>query len=139
MTTGKQRHALRRARGPRQPTQPLANGSITSTTATAAGDTVQEKDRRTAVKQSAVSSGASSRHGSSARTVNGMADKSHAVKEQSVPNGNAGASSASADAQNPDKRSLRSQDGGSRSRSELFLYFPNYEELISNEPKQTGP
>ena len=37
-----------------------------------------------------------------------------------------------------DKRTLRSQDGGSRSRSELSLYFPNYEELISNEPRQTG-
>ena len=37
-----------------------------------------------------------------------------------------------------DKRTLRSQDGGSRSRSELSLYFPNYEELISNEPKPTG-
>ena len=37
-----------------------------------------------------------------------------------------------------DKRTLRSQDGGSRSKSELSLYFPNYEELISNEPKETG-
>ena len=37
-----------------------------------------------------------------------------------------------------DKRTLRSQDGGSRSKSELSLYFPNYEELIGNEPKETG-
>ena len=37
-----------------------------------------------------------------------------------------------------DKRTLRSQDGGSRSKSELSLYFPNYEELISNEPKESG-
>ncbi|MCJ1482742.1 hypothetical protein MMC06_002908 [Schaereria dolodes] len=37
-----------------------------------------------------------------------------------------------------DKRALRSQDGGSRSKSELSLYFPNYEELISNEPKESG-
>ena len=37
-----------------------------------------------------------------------------------------------------DKRTLRSQDGGSRSKSELSLYFPNYEELISNEPKEPG-
>ena len=37
-----------------------------------------------------------------------------------------------------DKRTLRSQDGGSRSRSELALYFPNYDELIGNEPKETG-
>ena len=37
-----------------------------------------------------------------------------------------------------DKRTLRSQDGGSRSKSELSLYFHNYEELISNEPKDSG-
>lgn len=37
-----------------------------------------------------------------------------------------------------DKRTLRSHDGGSRSKSELSLYFPNYEELISNEPKESG-
>jgi len=37
-----------------------------------------------------------------------------------------------------DKRTLRSQDGGSRSKSELSLYFPNYDELISNEPKESG-
>ena len=34
-----------------------------------------------------------------------------------------------------EKRSLRSHDGGSRSKSELSLYFPNYDELISIEPK----
>ena len=34
-----------------------------------------------------------------------------------------------------DKRSLRSHDGGSRSKSELALYFPNYDDLISIEPK----
>lgn len=37
-----------------------------------------------------------------------------------------------------DKRSLRSHDGGSRSRSELALYFPNYDELVSIEPKEPG-
>lgn len=36
-----------------------------------------------------------------------------------------------------DKRSLRSHDGGSRSKSELALYFPNYDELVSVEPKIT--
>ncbi|KAL9117161.1 MAG: hypothetical protein Q9187_006306, partial [Circinaria calcarea] len=36
-----------------------------------------------------------------------------------------------------EKRTLRSQDGGSRGKSELSLYFPNYEEIISNEPKDT--
>lgn len=36
------------------------------------------------------------------------------------------------------RRSLRSHDGGSRARSELALYFPNYEELLSMEPPKTG-
>ncbi|CAD6588513.1 MAG: hypothetical protein ASARMPRED_003588 [Alectoria sarmentosa] len=35
-----------------------------------------------------------------------------------------------------DKRSLRSHDGCSRSKSELALYFPNYDELVSIEPKE---
>eukprot|EP00136_Aspergillus_niger_P006859 XP_001398068.2 hypothetical protein ANI_1_1984144 [Aspergillus niger CBS 513.88] len=35
------------------------------------------------------------------------------------------------------RRSLRSHDGGSRARSELALYFPNYEELLSMEPPKT--
>lgn len=37
-----------------------------------------------------------------------------------------------------DKRSLRSHDGGSRTKSELALYFPNYDELVSIEPKEPG-
>ncbi|GAM43394.1 hypothetical protein TCE0_050f18172 [Talaromyces pinophilus] len=37
----------------------------------------------------------------------------------------------------PEKRSLRSHDGGSRSRSELALYFPNYEQILSLEPVKT--
>ncbi|KAL5336724.1 something about silencing, SAS, complex subunit 4-domain-containing protein [Aspergillus crustosus] len=35
------------------------------------------------------------------------------------------------------RRSLRSHDGGSRARSELALYFPNYEELMSLAPPKT--
>lgn len=42
--------------------------------------------------------------------------------------------STNSTAQAPEKRSLRSHDGGSRSRSELALYFPNYEQIISLEP-----
>ena len=34
-----------------------------------------------------------------------------------------------------EKRSLRSHDGGSRSKSELAMYIPNYEELISIDAK----
>ena len=37
-----------------------------------------------------------------------------------------------------DKRTLRSQDGGSRSRSELSLYFTNYEQMLSLEPAKPG-
>ncbi|KAI9374412.1 something about silencing, SAS, complex subunit 4-domain-containing protein [Aspergillus egyptiacus] len=35
------------------------------------------------------------------------------------------------------RRSLRSHDGGSRARSELALYFSNYEEIMSLEPPKT--
>jgi hypothetical protein len=46
---------------------------------------------------------------------------------------------ATADRVSPEKRrSLRSHDGGSRAKSELALYFPNYEELLSLEPPKTG-
>ena len=37
-----------------------------------------------------------------------------------------------------DKRSLRSHDGGSRSKSELEPYFSNFDELISIESKEPG-
>jgi hypothetical protein len=37
-----------------------------------------------------------------------------------------------------DKRTLRSQDGGSRFRSELSQYFPNYDQLMSFEPVEKG-
>ena len=37
-----------------------------------------------------------------------------------------------------DKRTLRSHDGGSRSKSELAQYFPNFDDIVSNEPKEVG-
>ena len=37
-----------------------------------------------------------------------------------------------------EKRNLRSHDGGSRSKSELALYFPNYDDLVSTEAKDPG-
>ena len=37
-----------------------------------------------------------------------------------------------------EKRTLRSQDGGSRSKSELALYFANYDDIVSNEPRDPG-
>lgn len=55
----------------------------------------------------------------------------------STPEGN-GAIVGSADTARADKRSLRSHDGGSRSKSELALYFSNYDELVSVEAKNPG-
>lgn len=40
--------------------------------------------------------------------------------------------------QSDDKRTLRSQDGGSRSKSELSLYFTNYEQMLSLEHPEPG-
>ena len=37
-----------------------------------------------------------------------------------------------------DKRSLRSHDGGSRWKSELASYFVDYDEIMSNEPREPG-
>ena len=37
-----------------------------------------------------------------------------------------------------EKRTLRSQDGGSRSKSDLALYFANYDDIVSNEPREPG-
>lgn len=37
-----------------------------------------------------------------------------------------------------DKRNLRSHDGGSRFRSELALYFADYDEILGDEPKTQG-
>lgn len=37
-----------------------------------------------------------------------------------------------------ERRSLRSHDTGTRLRSELASYFPNYEQLLSLEPQKTG-
>ena len=40
--------------------------------------------------------------------------------------------------QSNEKRTLRSQDGGSRSKSELSLYFTNYEQMLSLEHAEPG-
>lgn len=41
-------------------------------------------------------------------------------------------------APNTEKRSLRSQDGGSRLKSDLAIYFPNYDDIITDAPKKPG-
>jgi len=38
----------------------------------------------------------------------------------------------------PDKRTLRSQDEGSRLKSDLSIYFPNYEDIINDVPNEPG-
>ncbi len=40
--------------------------------------------------------------------------------------------------QQDDRRKLRSKDGGSRSKSELALFFNNYEQMLSLEPTKPG-
>lgn len=37
-----------------------------------------------------------------------------------------------------DRRSLRSHDGGSRSKSELAQYFSNWDDIISNKEREPG-
>ncbi|KAK7545641.1 something about silencing, SAS, complex subunit 4-domain-containing protein [Phyllosticta citricarpa] len=41
-----------------------------------------------------------------------------------------------ASAQSQDKRSLRSHDGGSRLKSDLAIYFPNYDEVIAGTERK---
>ncbi|KAL1631517.1 hypothetical protein SLS54_000278 [Diplodia seriata] len=37
-----------------------------------------------------------------------------------------------------DKRTLRSQDGGSRLKSDLAIYFPNYDDVIAGVERKSG-
>ena len=67
---------------------------------------------------------------SQATSTNGDVPSSSSFEGNNNARGSSGGDS--------DKRALRSHDGGSRSKSELSLYFPNYEEFISNEPKELG-
>jgi hypothetical protein len=41
-------------------------------------------------------------------------------------------------ASSQDKRSLRSHDGGSRLKSDLAIYFSNYDDIIAGVPKPAG-
>lgn len=43
-----------------------------------------------------------------------------------------------AEARSQDKRTLRSQDEGSRLKSELSTYFPNFEQIMTDAPQQPG-
>lgn len=59
---------------------------------------------------------------------------------ESIPEGNGVSvgSTVLSETARAEKRSLRSHDGGSRSKSELALYFSNYDELVSVEAKAPG-
>jgi hypothetical protein len=56
------------------------------------------------------------------------------VAHQSVTPAPASASAPSSQ----DKRSLRSHDGGSRLKSDLAIYFANYDDIIAGVPKESG-
>ena len=48
------------------------------------------------------------------------------------------APASTASSQSQDKRSLRSHDGGSRLKSDLVIYFSNYDDIIAGVPKADG-
>ncbi|KAI9805424.1 MAG: hypothetical protein M1825_000675 [Sarcosagium campestre] len=58
----------------------------------------------------------------------------HHQKTQSLANSDLPSVEDEASTSAERKRKLRSQDGGSRSKSDLAYYFPNYEEMVSLEP-----
>lgn len=66
-----------------------------------------------------------------------IADDATTTKPKNEAGVDAQSKPTNSSTQAPEKRSLRSHDGGSRSRSELALYFPNYEQIISLEPVKT--
>ena len=64
----------------------------------------------------------------SSRSVNGRSNRHQRPGEaHETPSAN-----------NSDKRSLRSHDGGSRFKSELALYFADYDEILGDAPKAQG-
>jgi hypothetical protein len=84
-------------------------------------------------------------HGPLLQTTNGVR-KTLSVTEDSIPV-NTSPSSTPALALNPEqrqtrkaseRRSLRSHDEGPRLKSELAVYFPNYEEIIYDSNKESG-
>ena len=71
------------------------------------------------------------------RQTNGFINTTQHINRSAFANNNLAVNTSTTLAP-ADKRSLRSHDGGSRSKSELALYFPNYDELVSIEPKDPG-
>ena len=56
----------------------------------------------------------------------------------SVTQSNAAPSGSTRAVKQDEKRTLRSQGGGSRYKSELAQYFANYDDIVSNEPQEPG-
>lgn len=89
-------------------------------------------------------------HGDLVRTTNGVAaplrpapddvpSSRSTPRPRSAGKLQAPAASASAPTStSQDKRSLRSHDGGSRLKSDLAVYFGNYDDIIAGLPKQSG-
>ncbi|KAJ9197361.1 hypothetical protein DTO164E3_5794 [Paecilomyces variotii] len=61
-------------------------------------------------------------------------DNSRATGIDAASQAETGQSASDGTATTAEKRSLRSQAGGSRSKSELAMYFQNYEQMLSLEP-----
>lgn len=88
-------------------------------------DTEKQRSRSPSPKNNADTSGKKSREGLTLEVGNG---KGHRATDAGAKN-----------VEDPaGRRSLRSHDGGSRSKSELAMYFQNYEQMISLEPKKPG-
>lgn len=85
-------------------------------------------------------------HGELLRITNGV-PQALGIGQDDVPSGvstprtngaAAGLTAPEPTAQSQDKRSLRSHDGGSRLKSDLAIYFSNYDDIIAGVPKSPG-
>lgn len=57
-------------------------------------------------------------------------------KQNGAPTAPAPTTAPTASQNSQDKRTLRSQDGASRLKSELTIYFPNYDDIINDVPQE---
>ena len=113
-----------------EPAPPRATPRSNDAKPSTASGTVAARDAETQVEQppSLDAVQLKGNHGSTA-TINDIESARQDVERANSP--------AEA-AKQSEKRTLRSQAGGSRSKSELSWYFPNYEELVNDEPREPG-
>lgn len=84
-------------------------------------------------------------HGGLVQSTNGV-QTSLNLREDDVPSHSAtpkpdvqgGLAVPAGTSQSQDKRTLRSQDGGSRLKSDLAIYFPNYDDVIAGVERKPG-